>query len=56
MRELDLPSLGLVPIRGEDLQGGLTPLAVAVIAGAVLAVAANWPQIKQGLADGWKGV
>ncbi len=56
MRELNLSSLGLVPIRGDDVEGGLAPLGVALIAGLVLGVVTNWPQIKQGFVDGWNGV
>ncbi len=55
MRQLDLSSLGLVPIRGDDVQGGLGPLGVALTVLVVGAVISNWKEIKQGLVDGWTG-
>ncbi len=56
MRELNLSSLGLVPIRGEDVEGGLGPFTVPLTVLVVGAIITNWTQIKQGLVDGWNSV
>ena len=54
MREFDLSSLGVEAIAGDDVCGGvLSPLIVAIVAGAVAAAIANWKDIKAGFADGW---
>ncbi len=54
MREFDLPALGLQEITGDGVVGGiLSPLLVAIAAGAVAAAVANWKDIKAGFADGW---
>ena len=54
MRDFDLSSLGVEAIAGDDVCGGvLSPLIVAIVAGAVAAAIANWKDIKAGFADGW---
>ncbi len=56
MREFDLSALGVQAIRGDDVRGGLAPLAVALIAGGVTLIVTHWTEIKQGFADGFNGV